>query len=196
MRLCAGRLSDLSCSSLAEQCDALTNSGASEARTRAKRVSRMHGIETTSQSHKTDRDLPRRPSGVTRRCSQTPVRAERSTLRAQARGKQLSRMPGTKTTWKSWKTRSRSANKMETYKELTEQAPAFRGQSAGGPAPPSERAPTKVSSCAPKAPHLLIRRPFSRDTLSAALSRVRLDGHHARVTTVPLVSGLSPTTGA
>src|SRR6188768_1822663 len=68
-------------------------------------------------------------------------------------------MPGTKTTSKSWKTRSRSANKAQTYKELTEQARAFPGRSAGGPAPPSERAQTKVSRRAPKAP----RAPQKRD---------------------------------
>src|SRR6478735_11236092 len=42
-------------------------------------------------------------------------------------------MPGTKTSEKSWKTRSRSANEMETYKELTAQAPAFPQLQRGRP---------------------------------------------------------------
>jgi hypothetical protein len=44
-----------------------------------------------------------------------PVRAQRRTPRAGARAKQLSRTPGTKTSEKSWKTRSRSAIEMQTY---------------------------------------------------------------------------------
>ena len=39
---------------------------------------------------------------------------------------------------------------------LTEQAPAVPQRSAGGQAPPSERAPTRVSRRAPKAPRVLI----------------------------------------
>jgi len=57
-----------------------------------------------------------------------------------ARGRQFSRMPGTETSEKSWKTRSRSANEMADLQRLTEQARAFPGRSAGGPAQPSERA--------------------------------------------------------
>jgi hypothetical protein len=45
--------------------------------------------------------------------------------RAEARAKQLSRPLGTKTSVKSWKTRSRSANKAQTDDKLTEQARAF-----------------------------------------------------------------------
>jgi hypothetical protein len=83
-----------------------------------------------------------------------PVRAKRRTLPRRARGRRSSRMPGTKTSDKSWKTRSRSAKEMEDLQRLTEQAPAFHGRSASGPAPPSERAQTKVSSRAPKAPRV------------------------------------------
>jgi len=63
----------------------------------------------------------------------------------------------TKTSDKSWKTRSRSANEMADLQRLTAQARAFPQRSAGGPAPPSERAQTRVSHRAPKAPrvHLL-----------------------------------------
>jgi hypothetical protein len=47
------------------------------------------------------RQAPQPPaeSGVVRRCPQTWVRAQRSTLRAAARAKQLSRMPGTTSTF-------------------------------------------------------------------------------------------------
>ena len=38
--------------------------------------------------------------------------------------------------------RSRSSNEMEAHDKLTEQAHAFRGRSAGGPASPAERAQT------------------------------------------------------
>jgi len=63
-----------------------------------------------------------------------------------ARGKQHSRLPGNKTSEKSWMARSRSANKMADLQRLTEQARAFPQRSAGGPASQSERAPTKVST--------------------------------------------------
>jgi len=39
------------------------------------------------------------PSGVKRRCPQTWVRAKRSTLRAGARAKEFSRLPGNSSTW-------------------------------------------------------------------------------------------------
>src|SRR4051812_12808423 len=48
-----------------------------------------------------------------------------------------------------WKTRSRSANKAQTYKELTEQAPAIFKQSAIGPAPTSR--PSANESLQPRA---------------------------------------------
>jgi len=75
-----------------------------------------------------------------------------------ARGRQSSRMPGTKTSDRSWKTRSRSAHEMADLQRLTGQARAFPGRSAGGPAPPSERAQTRVSHRAPKAPRVLLPR--------------------------------------
>ncbi len=50
-------------------------------------------------------------------------------------------MPGTKTSDKSWKTRSRSANKAQTLRELTEQARAISQRSASGPAPPDAARP-------------------------------------------------------
>ena len=54
------------------------------------------------------------------------VRAERRTPRAQARAKQLSRMPGTKTSEKSWETRSRSSKKRRPkYKGWPNQAHAI-----------------------------------------------------------------------
>jgi hypothetical protein len=52
------------------------------------------------------------------------VRAQRRTLRAKARAKQYSRMPGTKTSEKSWMTRSRSANEMQTHENRRTRPPA------------------------------------------------------------------------
>ena len=76
-------------------------------------------------------DTPSPPLSFSSRCARSAARSRR------ARGRRLSRMPGTKTSDKSWKTRSRSANEMADRQRLTGQARAFPQRSAGGPAPPS-----------------------------------------------------------
>src|SRR6478735_109853 len=74
-------------------------------------------------------------------------------------------MPGTKTSEKSWKTRSRSANEMETYKQLTEQARAFPQLQRGRPsatvrACANESLPSRAEGAAlPIQPHQAMERP-------------------------------------
>ena len=66
-----------------------------------------------------------------------PPRAQRRTsLSRRARGRQLSRLPGTKTSEKSWKNRSRSANEMADLREPTERARAFHGLQRERPSAP------------------------------------------------------------
>src|SRR3954471_9175723 len=54
--------------------------------------------------------------------------------RAPARAKQLSRMPGTKTTWKTLEEQIAIWKQGVDLQRLTEQARAFHGLRAGGPA--------------------------------------------------------------
>jgi len=69
------------------------------------------------------------PTGLNFSGARAAPHAARRTPRAKARAKQFSRLPGTKTSEKSWKTppsgitkrvRSRSANEMETYEAAAE----------------------------------------------------------------------------
>jgi len=62
-----------------------------------------------------------------------PLRCARSVARhAPACAKEYSRMPGTKTSDKSWKTRSRSANERRSQRKLTEQAHAISKRRGSG----------------------------------------------------------------
>jgi hypothetical protein len=71
-----------------------------------------------------------RPSARQTAQPPAPVRAQRRTPRARARAKQLSRMLGTKTSEKSWKTRSRSA--IETTHTRTGEPGRLLFQPSGG----------------------------------------------------------------
>ena len=74
----------------AEHGDALTNLVQAKRACQALQPHAQNG--TTPKSRNTVLDPRSTPSGATRRCPQTSVRAKRSTLRAPARAKQLSRM--------------------------------------------------------------------------------------------------------
>ena len=91
------------------------------------------------------------------------LRASKAMLpRAEVRAKELSRLPGTKTTEKSWKNRSRSANEAQTYEELTEQARALVGLQPDRPSVPV-RACANASLKPPRLP------APARQSLSAQL---------------------------
>ena len=103
-------------------------------------------------------------SGVVRRCRQTWVRAERSTLRAEARAKEYSRMPGNSS---SELTLARSDHELRSRlgpRQLTEQAHAFPQRSAIGPAPtsrPSANASLQSRAAGAARPHLHASQPPS-----------------------------------
>jgi len=89
-----------------------------------------------------------RMSGATRRCPQTQVRAKRSTLRAPARAKHFSRMPGNSSSFLTLARSDRDLRMRLGPRELTEQARAISQRSASGPAPQKAARP-KISTAEP-----------------------------------------------
>ena len=89
-----------------------------------------------------------RTSGAMRRCPQTQVRAKRSTLRASARAKHFSRMPGNSSSFLTLARSDRDLRMRLGPRELTAQARAISQRSAGGPAPRKAARP-KISTADP-----------------------------------------------
>src|SRR3982751_4098426 len=87
-------------------------------------------------------------SGAMRRCPQTRVRAQRSTLRAGARAKHFSRLPGNTSSFLTLARSDRDPRMRLGLRELTAQARAIYGQGAGGPALPDAARP-KISPADP-----------------------------------------------
>jgi len=129
---------------------------------------------TTPKSRNTVLDARSRTSGATRRCPQTLVRAKRSTLRAEARAKQLSRMPGNTS---SSLTLARSDHDLRMRlgaQKLTEQAHAFHGLERGRPRATVRACANESLKTAREAPRVHLRRPFSRELVSGPPRGVRL----------------------
>jgi len=134
----------------------------------------------------------------------SPLGCARSVARSRrARGRQPSRIPGTETSEKSWKNRSRSANKMADLREPTERARAFQGLQRGRPSanvrasaneslPPRAAGAARQSARAPQRPSASAR--FTMRGVRKITNSPRVSLARRRWNKIPS-SGISPKNG-